>query len=431
MYLSVDPIVPLLDVNGNSLEFNKYAYGKKGLSKAKEKTEKAMEAVLTKAQKDILDIENERTSEFEYMLQQGRSAYLECQADVRKAESDLRTALNGWEFDRRRQHDMMEKAEYGDDGMSESEHVEEEATQGHQGVGRGQEGEEGARGEQGEQPNTTNSNIESKQGKQGPMLTTEVVLSRKMGEVSAIIYEMLSKASFVGSAEPEKQDTLWKKVKGFTGTNKKATNEIRIGLSSWDEIRKALWGAVAPQLMTCLDLLFETVGVNVMQGSSFASQWESHPDGSTALDVVNVSRVACQITLYTAVEKIMSYHWETWRRKQALWADTVSHHDLTEILEKCEQIMYRPPTRQQRKAMDVANASRSSPHSHGDVEGGKFGYFRKKYEDEDEAISLGGNNNPLILKIQEAVINYVDRTRTPRSDLLYRTGGATEACMQS
>jgi len=308
---------------------------------------------------------NSRVEELEFVLSTSRCTYAACQADLIRSQAGLRRCMRQWEFDSRRQRSMMRPV--GDEEQ-----------------------------------------IPPK-----PRVTTESILSRRLSEISANVYEMLSEAS-IGSRDIR---------------TKKSGTRMIIGISSWEEIRAALWDRTEGPLMACLELMCEATGMQISPGTFTAAAQSSE---STHLDLRNIARIACQVALYSAVDKIMTFHWQNWREKAAAWNSFISQKELNEIVDECETMMYASVPRsflQQATSGAAQDVERNLnfPESEADV--------RVKAQARQSALDALPPlrfhvRSPALRLIQKAVQAHVHALSSPRSNLQLRMQGATESCAQ-
>jgi len=313
-----------------------------------------------------------RVEELEFVLSTSRHTYAACQKDLIRSQSGLRRCMRQWEFDSRRQRSMMGRA--GD--------------------------------EESVLPR--------------PRVTTESLLSRRLSEISANVYEMLSEAS-IGSRDISK---------------KNSGNRMIIGISSWEDIRSALWDRTEVPLMACLELMCEATGLQMQYGTFTDAVQESEENH---LNVRNIARVACQVALYSAVDKIVTFHWQNWRKKASTWNSFISHKELNAIVDECETIMYAPVPRSflQQATPGVVQeagsernmnfATQNFPESEADV--------RAKAQARQSALDAlppvrFHTRSPALRLMQKAIQAHVHALSSPRSNLQLRMQGATESCAQ-
>jgi len=309
---------------------------------------------------------NSRVAELEFVLGASRRTYAACQADLIRSQAGLRRCMRQWELDSRRQRSMMRPV------------TEEE-------------------------PTLHNSRN-----------TTESIVSRRLSEISASVYEMLSEASI-----------------GARDINNRSRKGLIIGISSWEQVRVALWEHTEGQLMQCLEVMCEATGLQIAPGTFTAA---TQAQENMHLDVRNIAHVACQVALYSAVDKIMSFHWRNWRKKAATWNSFISHNELNAIVDECETIMYAPVPRSfLQQATSGAAQEVSSEHNlniaEKETDARAKAHARKAALDALPQVRFQPNS-PALRLIQKAIQAHVRALSSPRSNLQLRMQGATESCAQ-
>ncbi len=297
-----------------------------------------------------------RVGELENLLDTSRHTYAAFQADVLRSRAAFRKCLRQWELDSRRQSSMLRPV--SDEKMLPSQ----------------------------------------------PRHFAESVAVQRMSEISKSIYQLFSEST-IGIKEAPLA---------------KYEKRIIIGVSSWEEIRSALWNRAGRALMACLESLCESAGLRIGP-DAFTST--GNGSESPLLSMRNIAHTACEVGIYEAASKIMTFPWNTWRSNAQTWKEAVDPTDLNAIVDQCELLMYAPVP--QKILQHISEESKIFPK----LQDSKGKSSAKLKVETLPHIQLFTDSQVLHL-IQKAIQNRVQAVNSPRSNLQLRAQGAAESCAQ-
>ena len=179
-------------------------------------------------------------------------------------------------------------------------------------------------------------------------------------------------------------------------------------------------------------------------------------------EVLNVASVACQLSLYGAVEKVRAFDWINFRKKRILWQEVVDAEDLDELISWAEEIVYAPMRDFEREAIREALANHAAIGSDQATTNAKEREEEERHQKRTfSKMSLSGErlstttdgdaggahgphsgislplmplhirkDEPLIQIMHDIIMDQVESNRTPRSDIIDRAAGAADGCTQ-
>jgi hypothetical protein len=307
-----------------------------------------------------------------------------------------------------------------------------------------------------------------------PPLSIETVVSYKLREVAGVLYENLYSMSLYGqdagstNLSPHKSSSS----KRFFASSKThssgraekelAFEELCMTESDWHDIYSALWQLVEPAVLDSFQLLLEGSGIHfglsIDQLRAYGPERECDRHITELREVVNIASVACQLALYSAVEKVRAFDWSTFRKKRTLWQEVVNAEDLDQLITQAEEITYAPMKDFEREIIREILAKHADYSSTmGDkgmkrVRSPSSAKLSKSFLNGERLPASDGDaggahgphsgialplmalhlrkDEPMIQTMQDIILDHVERNRTPRSDIIDRAAGAADGCVQ-
>ena len=360
---------------------------------------------------------------------------MECHVDISYTEGVLRKQLKRWEFDSRRQAPTLnDRYSLGEGGFKSRQ----------------------------------------------PPLSIETVVSYKLRELAGVLHEKLHTMSLYGqsadsnTSPPHMLSTSASRFfdssssQHVGGRAEKDSEFAKLCMtdSDWHNIYIALWELLEPAVFDSFQLLLEgsniSFGVSLDQLRAYGPDKECDRHITELREVINIASVACQLGVYGAVEKLRAFDWTDFRLKRTMWLEIVGAEELDQLINWAEEIVYAPMKDFERKivreTLDIhtthnmnqggtrtAGAKSPVPRSTNQrytksslageaipTTSGETGGAHGPHS----AISLPlmplyiRKDEPLIRTMHDIILDYVERNRTPRSDIIDRAAGAADGCTQ-